>query len=106
RHSSWQFSHCVSTCSGILSRMKGCIVDHMSQPGTPSNQPPRDAIEGTIRIPVPDVGFAAIGSAFTLGGLRRFGPISMFDSIRITWPAWSDEIAEAVLGHPIAGDLA
>lgn len=57
-------------------------------------------------MPVPEAGWNAVGSRFTLGGLRRFGPISMFDSIRITWPEWSDATAEAVLGRPIAGDLA
>lgn len=66
------------------------------------------ALHGTVAIPEPDAGFAAVGSAFVIAGddLSKGKALPRVQTVEVVWNGWTDEIAAAMVGRPIAGEVA
>lgn len=64
-------------------------------------------VQGRVAIPCPEASFAAADATFIVSGtnLAPKSPIPRPEWIEVAWPGWTDKIASAMIGKPIAGIL-
>jgi len=64
-------------------------------------------LNGAVSIPVPEAGFDAVGSDFVIIGKILIEGFQLLkgETVEVAWAGWTNDIAEAMVGKPIAGEL-
>jgi len=64
-------------------------------------------LNGSVSIPVPETGFDAVGAGVVIvcQTLLKGSQLLKGETVEVTWAGWTTDIAESMVGKPIAGEL-